>query len=81
MNRYGRDALTAECDSRRKPQQSDGSGRHDAERRRGIRHPRHQRPTLDRRLCLLRLHSHVQNEDVLDLYNRVSWGTTVVVTR
>ena len=25
-----------------------------------IRHPRHERPTLDRRLCLLRLHSHVQ---------------------
>jgi hypothetical protein len=33
---------------------------------------------LGRRLRLLRLHSHVQ---LLDLYSRVSWGTTVIVTR
>jgi len=27
--------------------------------------------------CVIRMY----NADVLDLYNRVSWGTTVVVTR
>ena len=42
----------------------------------GIRDRRHQRSRLDRRLRLLRLHPH-DNADVLDLYNRVGWGTTV----
>ena len=46
-------------DSGRRAEQPDGRGRHDAERR-GIRHPRHQPAELDRRLRVLRLHSHVQ---------------------
>jgi hypothetical protein len=42
------------------PRQSHGSGCPDAQRWRRIRHPRHQQSGLDRRLRLLRLHSHAQ---------------------
>src|SRR5215467_2620849 len=55
-----RQAFAAECDSGRKPGQSHGSSRHDAQRRRRIRHPRHQQSRLDWRLRLLWLHPHVQ---------------------
>ena len=74
-----RQAIAAGRHPGRLAEQPDGRGRDDACGRR-IRDPRHQRAGLDRRLRLLRLHPHVQS-DVLDLFGRVSVGTTVVVTR
>ena len=54
-----RQAGHAGCDSRRLAAQPDGRRRDDAGRRR-IRHPRHQRAGLGRRLRLLRLHPHAE---------------------
>ena len=61
-------------------EQSDGGGRHDAERRReyaihGTNHPGSIGGFVSYG-CI-----RMYNADVLDLYNRVSWGAPVVVLR
>ena len=62
----------------RQPEQSDGRGGDDAERRRRIRHPRHQQSRLGRRVRVPWVHPHVQRR----CYGSVQpcrFCTTVVV--
>ena len=76
--RQARKSEHARRHPRRLAEQSDGRRGDDAGRRR-IRHPRHQQSELDRRLRVLWLHPDVQ-QDITDLFERVSVGTPVIVT-